>query len=72
MKYYIVNQHDKALSHFASNDFTANQLHFKRTDCYFFNTAEEAERFINHIQGHASARTKPAALKLRISTSAAG
>jgi len=69
MKYYITNARDQALSSFYHNDVKP-RLCFRQSDAYFFDSPEEAERFLNHIQGYA--RENPAILKLRISTYAKG
>lgn len=73
MKYYIVNNQNIALSTFCPNDQSGNsQLHFNRGNAYVFPTPEKAESFVNYVQARSSGKSKIAALKLRISTSAIG
>ena len=57
--HYIIVKDTQRLSRFQNGE-----MHFRKNDWYAFQTVEEAERFLNHVQGHA--KSKAAALKLRI------
>lgn len=66
MSNYCITLGGKRLTSFYANKRLGNQLSFRQSDHYTFDSIENGEDFINYIQSLSNGDTKPMSLQLRV------